>query len=265
MTVAPTERLESTPLLELRGIVKFFGGVRAVDSVDLELWPREVVAILGDNGAGKSTLIRLISGIETIDAGTIYAQGRSVNIRNPNDAASLGIQTVYQDLGLCDNLDTIQNLYLGRELHASWFLGGGLLRPAMEHRGQAILTELHGTIRSLRLPVGRLSGGQRQSIAVARSLLSDPKLILLDEPTAGLGVAQRRQVLELIHRLRGRGCGVAVVSHDLRDIREVADRVVVLRLGRKVAEYQGGRYSEEDLVAAITGESAAAQVAENGG
>ena len=241
------------PALELRGISKAFGGVQALDHVDMHLRRGEVVAIVGDNGAGKSTLIKAIAGIQPMDAGTVLFDGAPVVIESPKDATSLGIQTVYQDLALCDNLDAVKNLFLGREVRASLLLGRRLSRPAMEHRATQVLEQLGVTLRSLRTPVGRLSGGQRQSIAICRSILSDPSVVLLDEPTAALGVAQRRQVLELIRRLRSQNRAVMVISHDLHDVRDVADRVYVLRLGRRVAEFHRGGFTTEQLVAAITG------------
>jgi D-xylose transport system ATP-binding protein len=240
-------------VLELRGISKFFGGVRALVDIDLTLRAGEIVSIVGDNGAGKSTLVKLLSGINAPNGGEVLFEGEPVTLHSPHDAANLGIQTVYQDLALCDNLDTVQNLFLGREIVSAPIPGARLSRPAMEHRAQEVLSGLSVKIRSLRTPVGRLSGGQRQSIAVCRSTLTDPKVVLLDEPTAALGVAQREQVTGLIRRLRDHGRAVGLVSHELHDVRELSDRVVVLRLGRKVAEFTRGNYTGEDLVAAITG------------
>ena len=248
---------DGPPVLELRGLSKSFGGVRALEEVDLELRAGEIVALVGDNGAGKSTLVKLLSGINAPTAGEIRFEGRPVTLGSPQDAAALGIQTVYQDLALCDNLDTVQNLFLGRELVGLPMPGARLSRPAMEHGTREVLAGLDVKIRSLRTPVGRLSGGQRQSIAVCRSTLTDPKVVLLDEPTAALGVAQRGQVSALIRRLREQGRAVALVSHELHDVRELSDRVVVLRLGHKVAEFRRGAYTGEDLVAAITGVRAA--------
>jgi D-xylose transport system ATP-binding protein len=221
--------------------------------VSLSIRRGEVLAIVGDNGAGKSTLFNVISGMLGPDEGEIFYEGRPVTFTGPGEAAALGIQTVYQDLALCDNLDTVQNVFLGRELRAPLLLGRRLSRPAMEHRAVELLSELEVQLKSLRTPVGRLSGGQRQAIAVSRAVLADPSVVLLDEPTAALGVVQRRQVLGLIGRLRDQNRAVAVVSHDLEDVRAVADRVVVLRLGRRVAQFRGGAFTSEELVAAITG------------
>lgn len=250
---APAEARDVAPVLELRGVSKFFGGVRAVNGIDLALRAGEIVSLVGDNGAGKSTLVKLLSGINAPTAGEVLFEGQAVTLHTPHDAAALGIQTVYQDLALCDNLNTVQNLFLGREMVSMPVPGARLSRPAMEHRTREVLAGLDVNIRSLRTPVGRLSGGQRQSIAVCRSTLTDPKVVLLDEPTAALGVAQRAQVMSLIRRLRDQGRAVVLVSHELHEVRELSDRVVVLRLGHKVAEFTRGRYSSEDLVAAITG------------
>jgi len=254
--VAPSAAPEEA-ILELEGISKFFGGVRALSGVDLVLRRGEIVALVGDNGAGKSTLVKLLSGIGRPDAGLMRFEGEVVVLHGPTDAAALGIQTVYQDLALCDNLDTVQNLFLGRELTGARALGSRLARGAMEDRTREVLTGLDVKIRSLRTPVERLSGGQRQSIAVCRSELANPKVVLLDEPTAALGIAQRAQVLGLIRRLRDQGRAVVVITHDLHDVRELADRVVVLRLGEKVAELVRGQYTGEQLVAAITGATSA--------
>ena len=244
------------PALELAGVSKRFGGVHALTDVSLSVRPGEVVALVGDNGAGKSTLIKIISGIIPADAGEIRRDGEPVRITTPRDARSHGIQTVYQDLALCDNLDTVQNLFLGRELADPVLAGARLRRPVMEGLARKALSGLGvTTLRDLSLPVGSLSGGQRQSIAICRSVLWDPAVVLLDEPTAALGVAQRAQVLELIRRLREQGRAVIVVSHDLVDVEAVADKVVVLRLGRNAATFPRGGYTRHALVAAITGMS----------
>ena len=254
MSAQGTAGVTAAPaVLELRGISKQFGGVQALAGVSLSIRRGEVVAIVGDNGAGKSTLFNVIAGMLDPDEGEILFEGRPVSFTGPGEPAALGIQTVYQDLALCDNLDTVKNLFLGRELRAPLYLGRRLARPAMEHRTVELLGQLGVQLKSLRTPVGRLSGGQRQSIAVSRAVLADPSVVLLDEPTAALGVAQRRQVLQLIGRLREQNRGVAVISHDLNDVRSVADRVVVLRLGRRVAEFNRGAFSAEELVTAITG------------
>jgi len=237
-------------LLELRGVSRRFGAVQALDAVDFEVYPGEVVALVGDNGAGKSTLIQIISGSLPLDGGRILFQGRAVELRGPQDASALGIATVYQDLALCENLDVAGNLFLGRERAAG---AGWLDEIAMEREAAELLRRLSVSVPSVRAPVAGLSGGQRQSVAVARSMMGSPRMVLLDEPTAALGVAQTRQVLDLIRRLREQGLGVVVISHNLRDVFQVADRIVVLRLGKRVATFQAAAAGEVDVVAAITG------------
>ena len=246
----------STPVLALKGVSKSFGPVQALSNVDFEVQPGEVVALVGDNGAGKSTLVKTIAGIHPADSGTISFEGREVTITNPTDAVALGIATVYQDLALSDNLDVVENIFLGREE-----TGNGLAKVVhqldevgMEKQTGELLENLAVTITDVRAEVGTMSGGQRQQVAIARSLLGEPKLVMLDEPTAALGVRQTAQVLELIKRLRDRGYGVLVISHNLVDVFEVADRIFVLRLGRKAGEF--GRDAKQDqVVAAITGAS----------
>ncbi len=243
-----------TPLLELRGISKRFGAVQALTDVDLEVYAGEVVGLVGDNGAGKSTLIKCISGIYSVDSGQFFFNGRPVTITNPQDSAALGIETVYQDLALCDNLDVVANLFLGREQ-----TNGGVppVKPmdevAMEKRAIGVLRGLQVSIPSVRTRIASLSGGQRQSVAVSRAVMWNSKVVILDEPTAALGVAQTAQVLELIRRLRSQGLGVIVISHNLADVFEVVDRIVVLRLGRRVASFDVHATSHEQVVAAITG------------
>jgi D-xylose transport system ATP-binding protein len=241
---------ESAPLLELRGISKRFGAVQALTEVDLRAHAGRVTALVGDNGAGKSTLIKIISGIITADAGEYWFEGRRVHVDNPQAASALGIATVYQDLALCDNLDVVANLYLGNEETSRDQL---LDETSMEKRASSILTRLSVSIPSVRTQVASLSGGQRQSVAIARSMLGQPKLVLLDEPTAALGVAQTAQVLELIRTLREQGLGVVVISHNLADVFEVADTIVVLRLGRQVDVLDARQTSSGEVVAAITG------------
>jgi D-xylose transport system ATP-binding protein len=247
--------MASTALLTLEGISKKFGPVQALDRVDFEVHAGEVVGLVGDNGAGKSTLVKAIAGINAPDGGSIRFEGEEVSISRPQDAAELGIATVYQDLALCDNLDVVANLFLGREEVSP---GPGQVSRAldearMEHRTGELLSGLAVTIPSLRSEVGTLSGGQRQQVAVARSLLGEPKVVLLDEPTAALGVAQTAQVLDLIRRLRERGLGVVVISHNLVDVFEVADRIVVLRLGKAAGSFDAEETTEEHVVSAITG------------
>jgi D-xylose transport system ATP-binding protein len=245
----------NAPLLEIDGVSKRFGPVQALDRVDFGVGESEVVALVGDNGAGKSTLVKTIAGIHSPDAGEIRFSGERVTISRPHDATALGIATVYQDLALCDNLDVVANIFLGQEE-----VTGGPARATrqldegkMEHRAGDLLSSLAVTIPSMRTEVGTLSGGQRQQVAVARSLLGEPRVVLLDEPTAALGVPQTKLVLELIARLRERGLGVVVISHNLANVFEVADRIVVLRLGRTAGDFSAEQTTEEHIVAAITG------------
>ncbi|HUX49188.1 MAG TPA: ATP-binding cassette domain-containing protein [Spirochaetia bacterium] len=246
---------DRAPILELRGISKSFGAVQALSGVDFEVFPAEVVALVGDNGAGKSTLVKVISGTYRPDSGEYIFEGKPVDINRPADANDLGIQTVYQDLALCDNLDVVANLYLGRETKRP--LIPGLLNTidelGMEHAAQSFVDELHVRIPSLRTRIASLSGGQRQSVAVARAVMWNSKVVLLDEPTAALGVEQTQQVKELIMRLREKGLGVVVISHNLLDVFEVTDRIVVLRLGKRVASFDVHATNHEQVVAAITG------------
>jgi D-xylose transport system ATP-binding protein len=249
-------RRGGVPLLECRGICKQFGPVRALVDVDFDVYAGEVVALVGDNGAGKSTLIKAISGVQPPDHGTIRFEGRDVSIRNAADATRLGIETVYQDLALCDNLDTVANLFLGRELAHPPLpaLLHLLAEPEMEERASEQLSELRVTsIGSVHSRVGALSGGQRQAVAVARATLWDAKLVILDEPTAALGVTQTATVLELIKRLRSRGLGVVVISHNIEVVFEVADRIVVLYVGRNMATFEQAATTREEVIEAIVG------------
>ena len=242
------------PLLALKGVSKRFGAVEALKDVDFELRPGEVVGLVGDNGAGKSTLIKSIAGVQPADDGQAFFEGSPVRLTSPQAASRLGIATVYQDLALCENLDVVENLYLGHEV-GNGLPGMDLLdEPAMEHRTLELLDSLGvTTIRSVRTEVAQLSGGQRQAVAIARSLLGEPKVVLLDEPTAALGIVQTREILKLIERLRDRGLGVVVISHNLANVFEVADRIVVLRLGRAVATLDADETRREQVVGAITG------------
>ena len=235
-------------ILSLRGISKSFGAVAALTDVDLDVGAGEVVALVGDNGAGKSTLVKVLAGVHAADSGTVTFDGERVGIPTPAAAQALGIATVFQDLALCENLDVVQNLFLGREV--------GPLRldtVGMETRSWELLRQLSAKIPTVRIPIAALSGGQRQTVAIARSLLGDPKIIILDEPTAALGVAQTAEVLNLIERLRSRGLGVIMVSHNMADVRAVADRVAVLRLGRTNGVFDVAGVSDEEIVSAITG------------
>ena len=237
------------PLLRLRGISKHFGAVQALYGVDLDLPAGHVTALCGDNGAGKSVLTKTIAGIHEPDAGEIFWEGRQVHIRTPKDAASLGIETVYQDLALADNLDIVQNMFLGRERLDRIFLD----EDDMERAAGKTLASLRvTTVRSIRQPVATLSGGQRQAVAVAKAVMWNSKLVMLDEPTAALGVAQTRMVLDLIRRLKDHGLAVMVISHNLNDVFEVADRVAVLRLGRMVAQDWLTAFDRERVVDFMT-------------
>src|SRR3954468_14995337 len=256
-TAQPTQTGAPTrPLLELKGVNKSFGAVRALTDVDFEVYPGEVVALVGDNGAGKSTLVKAISGIQPGDSYEARFEGQPVRLGSPQDGTRLGIATVYQDLALADNLDVVENLYLGRE-QTGLGLGTNLRlldEVAMEKRTRELLDELKvRTLRSVRADVGALSGGQRQSVAIARSLLGEPKLVMLDEPTAALGVAQTAEVIALVKRLRERGLGVVIISHNLADVFEMADRIIVLYLGRRSATFDTATSTPEQVVAAITG------------
>ncbi|MEU9609780.1 ATP-binding cassette domain-containing protein [Streptomyces sp. NPDC048057] len=241
--------VSAAPVLALRGVSKRFGAVQALTDVELEVHAGEVVALVGDNGAGKSTLIKTIAGVHPIDDGVIEWDGRPVRIDKPHDAQELGIATVYQDLALCDNLDVVGNLFLGRELRR----GGVLDEIEMERRSHELLTTLSIRIPSVRIPIASLSGGQRQTVAIARSLLGDPRLVILDEPTAALGVEQTAQVLDLVERLRERGLATILISHNMADVKAVADRVAVLRLGRNNGVFEVETTSQEEIVSAITG------------
>jgi D-xylose transport system ATP-binding protein len=242
--------MSDAPLLELRGVSKHFGAVIALHEVDFRVHPGCVTALVGDNGAGKSTLIKCVAGIYRIDGGQILFEGRPVNITHPRDASALGIEVVYQDLALADNLDVVENMFLGREelepLHT-------LDETRMEARARETLQSLSvTTIRSVRQTVAGLSGGQRQSVAVAKAVMWNSRLVILDEPTAALGVAQTRQVLDLVRRLSEQGLGVILISHNLHDIFEVADNITVLRLGQNVAEFKRRETTEQEVVHAIT-------------
>jgi D-xylose transport system ATP-binding protein len=247
MNVSP---VNDTPLLELRDITKSFGSVQALDGVDFEVRSGEVMALVGDNGAGKSTLIKCVAGTHTPDSGEIFFEGEEVHIHGPKDAAKLGIEVVYQDLALCDNLDVVQNMYLGREAHDRL---QRLKEPIMEQKTAETLKSLAvTTINSIRQPVASLSGGQRQSVAVAKAVQWNSQLVILDEPTAALGVAQTEQVLALVRRLGEQGLGVVLISHNLHDVFETADRITVLRLGRNVGVFERRQTTQQTVVEAIT-------------
>ena len=249
------------PLLGLRGVTKTFGAVQALNGVDLDVPAGQITALVGDNGAGKSTLIKTVSGIWAPSDGVISWEGHPVEVHTPRDADDLGIATVYQDLALCDNLDIVQNMFLGHEL-----LSHRLLDEAtMEKTAKQTLADLSvTTVQSVRQPVGSLSGGQRQSVAVARAVMRDAKLVIMDEPTAALGVSQTAQVLDLIHRLGERGIAVLVISHNLTDVFEVADRIAVLYLGRLVSSGPIADYDTQRTVELITTGGSSARSDGNG-
>jgi D-xylose transport system ATP-binding protein len=242
--------LSERHLLELKGVDKRFGAVQALNGVDFHADAGQVMALVGDNGAGKSTLIKCVAGIHPIDGGDIIWDGQPVSISGPKDAAALGIEVVYQDLALCDNLDVVQNMFLGRETRSTF---RRLDESKMERQTADVLKDLSvTTIRSVRQTVAGLSGGQRQSVAVAKAVLWNSKLVILDEPTAALGVAQTRQVLDLVKRLGEQGLAVVIVSHNMSDVFEVADYLTVLRLGRNVAEFKRSETTQREVVEAIT-------------
>ncbi len=242
--------MSDQPILELRDVSKSFGSVQALTDVDFEVREGEVMALVGDNGAGKSTLIKCIAGIHTMDSGTMTFAGEPMTVHSPKDAARLGIEVVYQDLALCDNLDVVQNMYLGREVHDRL---QRLKEAPMEAKTVQTLATLRvTTISSIRQAVATLSGGQRQSVAVARAVMWNSRLVILDEPTAALGVAQTEQVLALVKRLAEQGLSVVLISHNLHDIFAVADRITVLRLGRLVGVYERASTTQQEVVHAIT-------------
>lgn len=254
-----TKTPRGEPILELKGVSKQFGAVAALTDIDLTVHRHEVVALVGDNGAGKSTLVKTLAGVHSPTKGQIFFDGAQVAHTSPAAAMERGIATVFQDLALCENLSVVNNLFLGRELRP-WRVDS----VSMETRSWELLRELSAKIPTVRIPVASLSGGQRQTVAIARSLLGDPKVIILDEPTAALGVAQTAEVLDLIGRLRERGLGVLMISHNMADVLKVADRVVVLRLGRNGGEFEAAGTHPDQLVSAITGsnEEAATERAE---
>ncbi|MEV8515225.1 ATP-binding cassette domain-containing protein [Dactylosporangium sp. NPDC051484] len=246
-------------MLAATNVSKRYGAVQALDGVSLDLPSGQVVALVGDNGAGKSTLVKVLSGVVTADSGSIGLDGAPVRIGSPHDAQRLGVSTVHQDLALCENLDVVGNLFLGAE-RRRWSV---LSHIRMERVARDLLSSLDVRIRDIRVPVAMLSGGQRQSVAIARALIGEPRVVILDEPTAALGVEQTAQVLDLIRRLRERGLAVLVISHNLADVRTVSDRIVVLRLGRNAGEFATAESTPEAVVAAITGGAAAPAPEEN--
>ena len=241
--------MPNEPILEMRGVNKSFGVVHVLHEVDFQVYPGEVTALVGDNGAGKSTLVKAIAGIYSIDTGTYLFEGTPVTVHGPNDAAALGIEVVYQDLALCDNLDIVENMFLGRELKRR----GVLDEAKMESLSREALASLSvRTVKSVRQAVSSLSGGQRQTVAIAKSVLWNAKVVLLDEPTAALGVAQTRQVIDLVRRLADQGVGVVFISHNMVDVFEVADRICALYLGRVAAEVKASEVTHSQVVELIT-------------
>ncbi|EWC63074.1 D-xylose transport ATP-binding protein XylG [Actinokineospora spheciospongiae] len=239
----------SEPILEITGLNKSFGPVHVLHDVDFTVRAGEVTALVGDNGAGKSTLVKCVAGIHPTDSGQVSFNGRPVTINGPRDAADLGIEVVYQDLALADNLDIVQNMFLGRERGSAWMLD----EASMEKAARDTLASLSvRTVKSVRTPVSSLSGGQRQTVAIAKSVLWESKVVLLDEPTAALGVAQTRQVLDLVRRLAEQGLGVVLISHNMADVFEVADRIATLYLGRMVAQVPTRDVTHGQVVELIT-------------
>lgn len=239
----------STPVLSVRGVSYHYGAVRALVDVDLDIHPHEVVAVVGDIGAGKSTLARVMSGALTPDAGWIEVDGQRVTLYSTSEARELGITAVFQDTSLCENLDVVQNLFLGQELRR----GGILDERLMEKRAWEALNQLAARVPSVHAPLSSLSGGQRQAVAVARALVGAPRVVVLDEPLASLGISQTAEVLNRVELLREAGLGVVLISHSMVDVQAVADRIVVLRLGRVNGDFDAEHASYEDLIAAITG------------
>ena len=241
--------MADTPLIELTDVVKSFGPVNVLKGVNLKAYAGKVTALVGDNGAGKSTLIKGLAGVQPYDGGTVRFEGEEVHLHSPRDASALGIEVVYQDLALCDNLDIVQNMFLGRERKRF----GLLDERSMEQVARETLARLSvRTVKSVRTPVASLSGGQRQTVAIAKAVLWNSRIVLLDEPTAALGVAQTRQVLDLVRRLADRGLGVVLISHNMNDVFQVADRITALYLGRVAADVPAESVSHNQVVELIT-------------
>jgi simple sugar transport system ATP-binding protein len=245
------------PILEARGLTRSFGHVRALDGADFDVYPGEVTAMIGDNGAGKSTMVKALSGNLELDSGEVYFDGERARMSTPTDARELGIEVVYQDLALAPHLDPTQNMFLGREIAANGVLGmfGFMNNREMRKRAKRAFEDLGGTVRTLTSPVGQMSGGQRQQIAIARAIAWANKIVFLDEPTAALGVVQTRNVLNAIRRVRDKGIAVVFISHSMPEVMEVSDRIQVMRLGRRVATFTAEEATMEKLVGAMTGAS----------
>jgi simple sugar transport system ATP-binding protein len=243
------------PILEAKGLSRSFGHVRALNGVDFDIYPGEVVAVIGDNGAGKSTLVKALTGNLALDEGELYFQGQRVTITSPQQAASMGMEVVYQDLALAPHLNPVQNMFLGREVPHKGLLGhlGFMDEKAMLEKAKQGFAELGGTVRSMSAPIGSMSGGQRQQVAIARAISWADKVVILDEPTAALGVVQTQNVLDSIKRVKAKGIAVILISHSMPHVLEVADRVQVLRLGQRVATFEASKTTVEELVGAMTG------------
>jgi simple sugar transport system ATP-binding protein len=243
------------PILEARGLSRSFGHVRALTGADFDIYPGEVVAIIGDNGAGKSTLVKALTGNLALDEGEIFFEGKRVNISSPQEASALGMEVVYQDLALAPHLNPVQNMFLGREIPRGGVLGhfGFMDEKSMLDAAVKGFAELGGTVRALHAPIGSMSGGQRQQVAIARAISWADKVVILDEPTAALGVVQTRNVLDSIKRVKEKGIAVILISHSMPHVLEVADRVQVMRMGRRVATYKAAETTVEELVGAMTG------------
>jgi simple sugar transport system ATP-binding protein len=243
------------PILEAKGLSRSFGHVRALNGVDFDIYPGEVVAVIGDNGAGKSTLVKALTGNLALDEGELYFQGQRVTINSPQQAASMGMEVVYQDLALAPHLNPVQNMFLGREVPRKGLLGhlGFMDEKAMLEKAKQGFAELGGTVRSMSAPIGSMSGGQRQQVAIARAISWADKVVILDEPTAALGVVQTQNVLDSIKRVKAKGIAVILISHSMPHVLEVADRVQVLRLGQRVATFEASKTTVEELVGAMTG------------
>lgn len=255
-------RTGDTPLISMRNIQKSFGSVHALRGASIDVYPGEIVALVGDNGAGKSTLVKVMAGVHSWDSGDYEFEGKPAKIASPSDATALGIQTVYQDLALCNNLDAVQNLFLGRELTGPWWGGRRMKRAEQEVRAREVMTRMRLGNLSLSRPVGAMSGGQRQNIAIARSILWKPKVVILDEPTAALSHSAAEQVSNLIRTLANEGLGVVVVSHDIHHfVVNATDRIEVMRLGANAASFKSRDVTGEQVVNAMVGGNEAVNLA----
>lgn len=259
--IAHPTREKGSVALEAVDIHKRYGGLVAVDNARISVCYGEIVALVGDNGAGKSTLAKVLSGTEVPERGTLRVNGRKVEFKGPRDAENAGVHTVYQDLALCNNLDAVSNLYLGHELRTPWYWGWSVDHVTMASRTKALVRQLGGVVRDVHTPVGNLSGGQRQALAISRAILHQAQVVILDEPTNNLGVTQRGRVIELMHTLRASARAILLISHDLGEVQEIADRVFVMRLGRTAAELRRGEYSTDRLIGLMTGAIASGEQA----